>query len=414
MDTPFLLGIDVASVSVDVAVLDAHSLAVLDARYIRHNGRPMQVAAEAIGDIVREYGNDNLRGMAATGSGGRVVAKVLEVEFVNEVVAQATATMRLHPEVNTVIEIGGDDSKLISFAPPGGDNRREVSDFAMNTLCAAGTGSFLDKQASRLSLTIEEFGQLGAEVDEPPRVAGRCSVFAKSDMIHLQQKGTPTREIVAGVCHALVRNFKSTVAAAAELKAPISFQGGVAANAGIRKAVQKVLQLDDGELVIPEHYGCMGAIGAVIKAVEANDIGMPDLSKLDDLAAFEEIAEKPPMPPLAIDTSTIMPSEIHRPDVAAGERIPAYLGVDVGSISTNLVVIDSDGKMLSKIYLMTGGEPIEAVRQGLKIIGDDVGDIVEIRGVCTTGSGRYLTGDFCRRRCGEERDHRTCKGCTRH
>ena len=96
----------------------------------------------------------------------------------------------------------------------------------MNTVCAAGTGSFLDQQASRLGLTVEELGKLALESEAPPRVAGRCSVFAKSDMIHLQQKGTPTRDIVAGLCQALARNFKSTVGAAREFERPISFQGG--------------------------------------------------------------------------------------------------------------------------------------------------------------------------------------------
>ncbi len=395
MDRSYYLGIDVASVSVDMAVIDVETLDVVQADYLRHNGRPMQVAAAAIGDMVNRYGDQNLRGMVATGSGGRVVARVLGVAFVNEVVAQAAATMRLYPEVNTVIEIGGDDSKLIFLKPPGADGKREIADFAMNTLCAAGTGSFLDKQASRLGLTIEQFGELGAQVDDPPRVAGRCSVFAKSDMIHLQQKGTPTREIVAGVCHALVRNFKSTVAAAADLLPPISFQGGVAANPGIIKAMRKVLELEQSQLVVPRHFGCMGAIGAVFKAAEARDIAMPRLNELAELAAYEEIGEKAPLQPLAIEQSVIMPSEIHRPDPPPpGERIPAYLGVDVGSISTNLVVIDREGRMLSKCYLMTAGEPIDAVRRGLKLMGDEVGDIVDIRGACTTGSGRYLTGDF--------------------
>ncbi len=394
MNRSYYLGIDVASVSVDVAIIDAESLEIVEADYLRHHGRPMQVAAASIGEMREKYGPENLLGMAATGSSGRVVAEVLGVGFVNEVVAQATATMRLYPQVNTVVEIGGDDSKLVFLKAPDAEGKREIADFAMNTLCAAGTGSFLDKQASRLGLSIEEFGELGAQIDDPPRVAGRCSVFAKSDMIHLQQKGTPTREIVAGVCHALIRNFRSTVAAAAELKPPISFQGGVAANPGIIKAMRKVLELADDQLVIPEYFGCMGAIGAVLKAVESGDVAVPDLGKLPELAAYEEISDKPPLAPLVIEKSVIMPSEIHKPEVPAGEKIPAYLGVDVGSISTNLTVIDREGRLLSKCYLMTAGEPIDAVRRGLKIIGDDVGDMVEIRGVCTTGSGRYLTGDF--------------------
>ena len=388
------LGMNVASVSVDTAVIDADTLQIIEAQYVRHHGRPMQAAAEAIRDVITRYGAQNLRGMTATGSGGRVVSQVLGADFVNEVVAQAAATMSLYPQVNTIVEIGGDDSKLILLKAADAQGRREIADFAMNTLCAAGTGSFLDKQASRLGLTIEQFGDMGAQVEDPPRVAGRCSVFAKSDMIHLQQKGTPTREIVAGVCHALVRNFKSTVASAAELEAPVAFQGGVAANAGIIKAMHKVLELDEEQLVIPEHFGCMGAIGAVLKGVEDGKPAMPDLDRLDSLAAYEEITEEAFLAPLKLEKSVIMPSETYQAEIPAGQKVPGYLGVDVGSISTNLVVIDGQGRLLSKCYLMTAGQPIDVVREGLKLMDDEVGHLVDIQGVCTTGSGRYLIGDF--------------------
>jgi predicted CoA-substrate-specific enzyme activase len=352
----------------------------------------MRAAAQALQDALREFGPGRVGGLAATGNGGRVVADLLGATFVNEVVAQATATGALHPEVRTIVEIGGEDSKLI-FLRPSGDHGADVADFAMNTMCAAGTGSFLDQQASRLGLDIEEFGQMALTSQAPPRVAGRCSVFAKSDMIHLQQKATPAHDIVAGLCYALVRNFKSTVGSATSLVPPVSFQGGVAANPGIVRALRDVLELADGDLVIPRHFAAMGAIGAVLKAGEG--IASPDWTRLDELAEYAtRSGDEKVLQPLRLEHSTIMEATVTPPEPGDGQRTPAYLGVDVGSISTNLVVMDTECRVLAKRYLMTAGRPIEAVRQGLTEIGDEIGDRIEIRGACTTGSGRYLIADF--------------------
>ncbi|NSW54596.1 MAG: CoA activase [Armatimonadetes bacterium] len=387
-----LLGIDVGSVSVNLAVLDGNK-SVIQERYVRHKGRPMKVAAEVLREAISELGIENIAGLAATGAGGRVIAQILGATFTNEVVAQATATSTLHPEVRTVVEIGGEDSKLLYLQPSQSGDHIDIADFAMNSMCAAGTGSFLDQQASRLGLSIEDFGRLALESQTPPRVAGRCSVFAKSDMIHLQQKATPTSDIVAGLCYALVRNFKSTVGSARALEPPVAFQGGVAANPGIVRAMRDVLELTEDQLVIPEHFAAMGAIGAVLKA--GDDIAQPDFSRLDELAQYVfHAGSDRTLLPLKLDNAVIMPAEVTRPEPRDGERIPAYLGVDIGSISTNLVVIDADGNVLCKRYLMTAGAPIEAVRTGLREVGQEVGAIVDIRGACTTGSGRYLIADF--------------------
>ena len=396
--TDIFAAIDVGSVSVDVVVINAEK-EILKADYLRHKGHPMRVAAATLQAVIDEYGAHNIRGLAATGNGGRVVASILGATFVNEVVAQTAATAKLHPEVRTIVEIGGEDSKLITMPaqPAAGreagaaEGKAEMADFAMNTMCAAGTGSFLDQQATRLGLTIEKFGEQAVLSENPPRVAGRCSVFAKSDMIHLQQKATPMRDIVAGLCYALVRNFKSTVGSATKIIPPVAFQGGVAANAGIVKAMREVLELGEDELVIPEHFGCMGAYGAALSA-QAGGASAPDWSKLPELSAYSHLGDKAALRPLKLEQSVIMPAAVTPPP--AGQVTPAYLGVDIGSISTNVVVIDEAGNVLSKRYLMTAGNPIEAVRQGLREVGGEVGDLVDIKAACTTGSGRYLIADF--------------------
>jgi len=261
------LGVDVGSISVNTVVMDSDRR-IIEEHYTRTQGRPFQCAREVLEEVFTRYPAETFTAIATTGSGGKVVAEAVGGRFTNEVSAQAEATGFFHPEVRTIVEMGGEDAKLIMVAPYQDGGRTEILDFAMNSMCAAGTGSFLDQQASRLNLTIEEFGEIALKTENPPRVAGRCSVFAKSDMIHLQQIATPDYEIVAGLCFAVARNFKACIGRGKMFVRPISFQGGVAANRGMRRAFEEVLGLDRGELVIPEHYASMGAIGSVLLAIE--------------------------------------------------------------------------------------------------------------------------------------------------
>lgn len=181
----------------------------------------------------------------------------------NEITAHAVAAINIDKDVKTIIEIGGQDSKIITI-----DNG-VVTDFAMNTVCAAGTGSFLDRQAERLEIPIERFGEYALKSNEPVRIAGRCAVFAESDMIHKQQLGYDISDIIAGLCNALARNYLSNVAKGKDIKPKIFFQGGVAANIGIKKAFEDILNM---EIIVPKYHDVMGAIGAAILAKEYVDV----------------------------------------------------------------------------------------------------------------------------------------------
>ena len=394
------IGLDIGSVSVN-AVLMAADSRVLEDHYIRTKGQPVQAMRRALADLFQRTPAPAVRGIAVTGSGGKLAAEILGCPFVNEIIAQSKASALLHPDVRTVIEIGGEDSKLILLEREEETGEVRVRDFAMNTLCAAGTGSFLDQQASRLGFTIEEFSAVARKSKAPPRIAGRCSVFAKTDMIHLQQEGTPDFDIVAGLCHAMARNFKSNIGKGKEFDKPIAFHGGVAANSGMVAAFEGVLELGPGELLVPEHFASFGAIGAVLSAMaqasSPRAVGkepVPPSKALEAIDAYlaHRTAKVHTLAPL-VDPGHVTRTE---PDpVPAGTaRINAYVGVDVGSISTNVVVLSEEGKVLARRYLMTAGRPIEAVVRGLKEVGDEVADRVEVQGCCTTGSGRYLTGDF--------------------
>ena len=382
------IGLDIDSVSVN-AVLMTRDGAVLEEHYVRTRGRPVEAARGVLGDMLTHTDESCVDGIGVTGSAGQLVADLLGAFFVNEIIAQSKASIRLQPEVRTVIELGGEDSKLICLAPDGASGELCMKEFAMNTVCAAGTGSFLDQQAARLGVNIEnEFGQLALKSENPPRIAGRCSVFAKSDMIHLQQVAAPDYDIVAGLCMALARNFKGTIAKGKELTRPIAFHGGVAANAGMVRAFERICGLQDGELIVPEHFASMGAFGAVLAMTESNsDFEFRGIEVLQSHVQDDAKSQEP----LVGDNYPIR-TEIE--PIIGDLPVDAYLGVDVGSISTNLVVIDSDRRVLARRYLMTAGRPIEAVRDGLAQIGGEIGDKVVIRGVCTTGSGRYLIGDF--------------------
>ena len=396
------VGFDAGSVALKVVVMDG-SGDVLERSYTRTKGRPVETALEVLEPLVSRYGA-SLDLVAGTGSAGRLICDLLGVPFVNEVICQASAIKHLVPEARTVIEMGGQDSKLI-FLPEGAANGRPMTDFAMNTNCAAGTGSFLDQQASRLGVKIEgEFGQLALQSKSPPRVAGRCSVFAKSDMIHLQQQAASVSDIVAGLCLGLARNLKSNLGRGMELARPIVFCGGVAANKGVVHAIREAFELTNGDLIVPEEHACTGALGAALVCLKerqrrGEDYGRVQLrmEKLRDyLIESRSVGYRVDQlkTPSDGEPDGSIPTREQLEERAKAGPIDAWFGLDVGSISTKAAVIDADNRVLAKIYLMTAGRPLEAVRQVLKEIGRQVGGLVNIRGAATTGSGRYLTGDF--------------------
>lgn len=256
------LGVDVGSVSTNLVVIDDQNQ-LLAAQYLRTSGKPIETVQKGLSAIGEDLPADvEIAGAATTGSARYLTSLIVGADVVkNEITAHAIASSALVEDVKTIIEIGGQDSKIIIL------REGVVTDFAMNTVCAAGTGSFLDQQASRLLISIEDFGNYALKAKNPVRIAGRCAVFAESDMVHKQQLGHNTEDIIAGLCEALVRNYMNNVGKGKEILAPVMFQGGVAANAGLVQAFNKYLGL---EVVVPQHYGVMGSIGAAILAREVS------------------------------------------------------------------------------------------------------------------------------------------------
>ena len=258
MENGYYLGIDVGSVSTNLVVIDDEEK-IISKLYLRTGGQPINALISGMKALrERLQGNIVIDGVGTTGSGRTLAGVMIGADEVkNEITSHAVAAQRIVPGVRTIIEIGGQDSKIIIL------RNGVVHDFAMNTVCAAGTGSFLDRQAARLGVPIEDFGALALKSTVPVRIAGRCAVFAESDMIHKQQTGHTTEDIVNGLCEALVRNYLNNLAKGKDIQEPIVFQGGVAANVGIAAAFGRALEK---KLIIPEPYDVMGALGAAIIA----------------------------------------------------------------------------------------------------------------------------------------------------
>ena len=249
------LGIDVGSVTTKLALVDEKGQ-YIDSYMLKTAGKPVLAVQTGLNKILdqanavgREY---DIKGVGTTGSGRNLAGALVGADIVkNEITAHAVAAATYIPGVQTILEIGGQDSKIIILRDG------IVTEFAMNTVCAAGTGSFLDHQAQRLNVPIEKFGETALKSENPARIAGRCGVFAESDLIHKQQLGYPVEDLLYGLCQALVRNYLSNLALGKEILPTVSFQGGVATNTGMVKAFEEALET---KIVVPENHQTMGAI----------------------------------------------------------------------------------------------------------------------------------------------------------
>lgn len=256
----YYLGVDVGSVSTNLVLLD-NKMEVIEKIYLRTKGSPIKAVQDGLKILKDKYPGIKIGGAGTTGSGRHIASTLIGADSVkNEITTHAVAALEIDKDVRTIIEIGGQDSKIIIL------RNGVVSDFGMNTVCAAGTGSFIDRQAERLDIPIEEFGDYALKSNTAVRIAGRCAVFAESDMIHKQQLGYDKSDIIRGLCEALVRNYLNNIGKGKEIMPKVFFQGGVAANRGIKAAFENALGF---EIYVPEHYNVMGSIGAAIIGREA-------------------------------------------------------------------------------------------------------------------------------------------------
>ncbi|MBT9133044.1 2-hydroxyglutaryl-CoA dehydratase [candidate division NPL-UPA2 bacterium Unc8] len=258
--TNAFLGIDVGSITTKIAIINEQD-EIIVCSYAKTEGDPVRTIQAGLKEVSSVAdATSKILSVGTTGSGRYLAGTLVGADTIkNEITAHAVAATVFLPEVQTVFEIGGQDSKIIIIRDG------IATDFAMNTVCAAGTGSFLEHQALRLGIPIEDFGEYALRASSPVRIAGRCTVFAETDMVHKQQTGHNKENIIAGLCQALVRNYLNNVAKGKELLPPFVFQGGVAANLGIKSAFEQELEQ---KVIIPPNHIMMGAIGVAILARE--------------------------------------------------------------------------------------------------------------------------------------------------
>jgi len=393
------IGFDVGSDTVKAVVLHENgSIETLD--IIRVQGQPMLRVKEMLERIMSSCGSSDVI-CGVTGAGASTLKDLLKVDAIHEPNALAAAIDQFYPEVRTVIEMGREAQKYLLFERDPVSGRLLVEDSNLGNKCASGSGSFLDHMAKRLNYpSIEEFAKVALETENPASLSGRCAVFTESDITHLYQKGTPRNRIAAGIHQAISRNYRSAIARGKEFRDKIAFIGGVSENPAVIKHLSEELEIK-GRLFVPEHNRTLGAIGAAMRAESAINLR----KAVDDLEAhLRKPLEYPGCDPVRLERSEIMPrldtGSMHS---ALGSNLDferAALGVDIGSVSTKAALVTEVGGrivVLASYYRRTDGDPLSAVRDTLSKIKEQIdsrGYKIGKIAAATTGSGRYLTGDY--------------------
>ncbi len=257
------IGIDIGSISTKGVIINEDEK-IIASSYLWTEGNPVLAVKKVLKELRQQIDEEiiNIVAVGTTGSARKLIGTMLGATVIkNEITAHAIGTLSLHKDVRTIIEIGGQDSKIILLEDG------VVTDYAMNTLCAAGTGSFLSSQAKRLGIRVEDFGEIALTSKHPTNIAARCTVFAESDLVHKLQMGYSQKDIIAGLCNSVAQNYLNNVAKGKKLESPIIFQGGVSKNIGVKTAFEKILN----EKVITDENGhLMGALGCAILAMKKN------------------------------------------------------------------------------------------------------------------------------------------------
>jgi predicted CoA-substrate-specific enzyme activase len=394
------LGIDVGSVAISIAITDENCL-ICHSSYAFHQGR----ITETLKRLLHDIDMGSIKAVGFTSSSRSIIRKGKPVD---SRVAYITAAKHLHPGAQSLLIIGAEKFGLVTF-----DKNGEYKNFRSNTSCAAGTGNFLDQQAERLNLdSIIEFSKIAYENKGSfPKIASRCAVFAKTDLIHAQQEGYSLAEICDGLSYGLAKNIVDTVFKNNAFSDVVA-AGGVALNRSVVRHIENLAHL---KITVDEYANVYGAIGAAINSMEAEPATDDASESFDDLVITEKREKKYCYPPLQIKLSDYPDFEKHKTYEFTSKLFPAmkpvevdqysftgnsdagklWLGIDIGSTSTKAVLLDSNKEVKAGFYTRTSGQPLQAVQ----VIFEAIVDFREkqnisftISGAGTTGSGRKFTG----------------------
>lgn len=386
------IGIDVGSTTVKVVVLDEQG-SVCFSRYKRHHARAREVVADMLGELLQEQG-DVEACACITGSVGMGMSERHSIPFIQEVVAATKAIQQDYPQVASMIDIGGEDAKIVFF------EHGEAADLRMNGNCAGGTGAFIDQMAVILGTDVDELNRLALKAGRIYPIASRCGVFCKTDIQNLVARNVSREDIAASIFHAVAVQTVMTLAHGWDIKAPVLFCGGpLTFIPALRKAFAEYLHLREDEMVLPANGTLLPATGAALSRGEENETFKLSalIARLSEASAAADhpCGLKPVFSSAgdyAVWEKRISSHRIGRASLREGVQ-DVFLGIDSGSTTTKIVVIDSDGNLLFTYYKPNGGHAIETVANGLALLKDrcrEQGAVLNIKGSCSTGYGEDL------------------------
>ncbi len=398
-----LLGIDVGSTTVKVAIKKPDSDEVLFSRYTRHNARQRETAIGLLKEVSEKFPGTKFRA-AVCGSGGKPVAEAAGIQFIQEVVANAAAVKKLYPDVRTAIELGGQDAKVVFFHKDEHTGELMTSDMRMNGSCAGGTGAFIDEIAKLLGVKTEEFESLAEKGRTVFDISGRCGVFAKTDIQPLLIQGAKREDIALSSFHAIAKQTIGGLSQGLELKAPIIFEGGpLTFNPTLIRVFAERLNLGESDIVIPEHPETIVAYGT---AIAAEKLSGDESYTADELISRLESAKDnmgdgesaPPFFKNEADREEFESrhnSELRELEEPITENgvLRVYIGIDSGSTTSKLVLMDEHERIVDRFYSNNNGEPLRVICKGLSDLEDkyaEQGIRLEVLGVGTTGYGEQL------------------------
>jgi len=401
----YIIGLDVGSIAISIAAISKDN-EIINTSYSFHHG-------DVSGTLEKELAEFDLtsaKGLAVTGGASGLMKNYT---YYDSRISYIRAAKELHENVGSMIIIGGEKFGIVTF-----DEDGDYLNYRSNSSCAAGTGSFLDQQAKRLNLgTIEDFCSI-AEKNEGaiPKIASRCAVFAKTDLIHSQQEGFSLAEICDGLCFGLAKNVVDTLFTGHEMRKPLILTGGVSRNQAVVKHVGDMLE---SEIIIDEYsniYGALGACFSLADEFKQNEKAV-DISSIDDILIGNKVEKSYFYEPLTLQyseypdftskkryefTSKLYPMatpieiDLYE-DVESLNGSDLYCGFDIGSTSTKAALTNSDGTVLAGFYTRTSGRPLEAVQTIFESFDDlknEYNIAINITGIGTTGSGRKFIGEI--------------------
>ncbi len=400
-----LVGIDVGSTTTKIAALDAETREIVFSRYVRHHARQAECTSRLLSELREACPHAHIKATVA-GSGGTTVARILDVPYIQEVVANSLSIKAYHPQTRCAIELGGQDAKMIFFKPDEQTGTMTVSDMRMNGSCAGGTGAFVDEIATVLNVPIEQFDELASRGTALHSISGRCGVYAKTDIQPLLNQGIPKEDIALSSMHAIAKQTIGGLAQGIDIEAPVIFEGGpLTFNPTLIKVFAERLDLAPDDVIIPAHPEIMVALGAAIAAedfpTEQNRALVLDeaIAALDayDPASDAENKQVPPLFETDEEYAAFIARHTAPPMVEpvpnAQGALPCWIGVDCGSTTTKLALLNEDGEPFDSFYASNEGEPLDVAHGALVALRDKYrarGIELDVRGIGSTGYGELM------------------------